>query len=438
MTKTKAHFLAESGSSGLKQSNGIIEEEFHKDLKGGKAVKVYKEMRDNEPMVAIPLLIAELLMRQSKRILTPAENSDRGKYWANFIDECFDDIEGGFSGFMSGFFTCATYGWALMEKVYKLRRGRDQKNNMLKSKYNDGKIGLRKIGLRSQDSLGRWEFSPTGEILGMIQNAPPDYRDVFIPIEKCALFRIMHTKNNPEGYSLLRPVYIPYYSAKMIKFFESVGIERDLAGYPVMEVPPQILHPNASSAEKAVRSGYEDMVRKIKRDQYEGVVIPSETDTSGNPTGYKLRLLSSGGKRPVDTDVVIKRYETRMVQALLSSFVMLGQNISGSHALSSDQTDMFGVALDAILMARDDVINESIIPELCLLNGCPPELIPKMGHGDVEAPKLVELAQYVATLSSAGVIVPDDQLEKHLRETGNLPVADEATERTTPGPVAPF
>ena len=63
-----------------------------------------------------------------------------------------------------------------------------------------------------------------------MQLAPPSYKQVVIPMEKCLLFRTQTHKNNPEGRSILRNAYRSWYFKKRIEEIEGVGIERDLAG----------------------------------------------------------------------------------------------------------------------------------------------------------------------------------------------------------------
>ena len=55
------------------------------------------------------------------------------------------------------------------------------------------------------------------------------------------------------------------------------------------------------------------------------------------------------------------------------------------------------------------------------LNGFNPENTPKLVHGGLQKPKLMEMADYVSKLASVGLLSVDDKLERKLREIGNLP-----------------
>jgi hypothetical protein len=117
------------------------------------------------------------------------------------------------------------------------RSGSDphQKDGKTRSKYTDGKIGWRKMPIRSQETLQRWVFDESGGNMGMVQLAPPKYETTFLPIEKCLLFRSTTIKNNPEGRSFLRNAYRPWFYKKRLEEIEGIGIERDLAGLPVAQ-----------------------------------------------------------------------------------------------------------------------------------------------------------------------------------------------------------
>ena len=147
----------------------------------------------------------------------------------------------------------------------------------------------------------------------------------------------------------------------------------------------------ASAADKALRTSLENMIQQIKRDEREGMIIPSELDTEGKPTGYRFRLLSSGGRRAVDVDGAIKRYESRMAMSVMAEFLLLGMDKVGSFALASTKTAMFSVALGSIIDSICQTFNRFAIARLMTMNGVPPELWPKLAHGDIETPELKEM-----------------------------------------------
>ena len=200
-----------------------------------------------------------------------------------------------------------------------------------------------------------------------------------------------------------------------------MGEERNLAGYPVVHVPPAIMHPNANAAQVAIRNSMKALVQQIKRDKNEGVVFPAEKDQNGQDTGYKLSLMSAGGRNRGSINEAIKDHRSEMMIALLAAFLLLGQAQVGSFALSSDQTKLFTVAIGYIMDCVVDVFNNDIIPHLMRLNNVPRRYWPEMSHGDVEKQEVDKTLAAFTGLVTAGAIVPTEADEKHIRELIDFP-----------------
>ncbi|MAB56872.1 MAG: hypothetical protein CL524_04905 [Aequorivita sp.] len=349
--------------------------------------------------------------------------------YADFVEQCIEDMDITFTDFLAEALSFLPFGWSYFETLYKMRRGYNEESK-LSSGYNDGLVGWRKFAVRSQDTLFKWEFDEEGGLMGLWQMAPPDYQQVYIPIEKALHFRTETHKNNPEGRSILRNSYRSWYFLKRIQQIELVGIERDLAGLPIMQIPAELLSTNATSAQKSVVDDFRDMIQKIRRDEYEGVVIPSEMDIDGNPTGFKLSLLSSGGRRPMDVDTIVRRYESRIALSVLSEFLLVGMDSHGSFSLSSNKTALFAQSLGTYLQSIAAVFNEQAIARLMRLNGwTDAENYPKLVFSDIETPDVQEIAGALTGLVTAGIITPDDELEKWVRDFSGLPASDSGTNR---------
>ena len=92
-------------------------------------------------------------------------------------------------------------------------------------------------------------------------------------------------------------------------------MERDLAGYPVIYAPEGYDIWSEDEAATAIRASLEGMVRSVRRDESEGLVLPY---------GYELKLLSNGGARQFDTNAIINRYDTRIAMTVLADFILSG------------------------------------------------------------------------------------------------------------------
>lgn len=414
--------LAEIGVTGLKRyGDGAIYEEFLPSLQGEKGRQVYREMSDNDPVVGAFLFAVDMLIRQVDWRTLPADESPQARKDADFVESCRTDMSHTWPDLISEILSMLPYGWSFHEVVYKRRQGPNQKDPSRRSKHNDGLIGWRKMPIRSQDTLHEWKFDENGGIRGMVQLAPPEYQMVEIPITKGLLFRSKVYKNSPEGRSILRNAYRPWLFKKRIEEFEGIGIERDLAGIPVMWADPKIMRADATDDEKALLAALVQVVTNVRRDTQEGLVLPLAYDERGHKL-YDFQLLGSGGQRQFSTSEVISRYDQRIAMSMLSDFLMLGHNQHGSFAMASSRSNLLTLAIAAWIESIAAVFNEIAIPALFKMNGWERDAYPSIGFGDIATPDLNELGNYLVQLSNAGSpLFPDDRLEEHLRQAAKLP-----------------
>jgi hypothetical protein len=179
---------------------------------------------------------------------TPArEDQQLGEFFAG----CMDDMSHTWADLISEILSMCVFGWSYFEICYKLRQGPGD-DPTRRSQFTDGKIGLRKVEIRSQESWDDWKWDDEGGIQGMYQRPPEDYARRFIPIQKALLFRPRTTKNNPEGRSLLRNAVVDYFYSKQLQKIEAIGAERDLAGLPVLQVPARLMQPTVSAVDYAL------------------------------------------------------------------------------------------------------------------------------------------------------------------------------------------
>lgn len=413
------------GFSGLKQFGGIIDEEWHPKLRGEYGPKVYREMADNSSTVGAIRYIIRSLVRQVDWRVEPASSEQAAVDWAEFLESCLIDMSITFEDLISEVLSMLDYGWAYFELVYKLRKGMQAKTTTTLSQFDDGKVGWRTIALRAQDTLERWQFSEENDELEGMHQQTDAGQSAFIPVSKAVLFRTETYKDNPLGRSIYRNAVNDYFYLKRISEIEAIGIERDMTGLLTMEVPIEMLQANAKPAAKALRADIEKMLSQLKRDEREYAMVPPEVGPDGKPTGYKLKLLSTGGARQIDTNATKSYYKKNILQTVLAQFIELGMGSVGSFALSSNQTNMFATALGAHLDNITATFNRYAVSKLMLLNNVEREIWPSLVHGDVEGPPLDEVGAYVQALAAAGQLPEDDAIKRKLLEIGNLPMPEQ-------------
>lgn len=412
----------EYGRVGQRKFAGVFFEEFETKLQGIKGVEVYKEMSDNDDVIGAILFAIEMLIKQVDWTIEPAGNQPADKKAAEFAEECLKDLDPGWQDTISEILSFLTYGWSIHEICYKRRMGANKKKK-LNSKYSDGLIGWQKFSVRSQDTLFRWEYDVEDELIGISQMAPPDYQVRTIPLEKCLHFRTKSRKENPEGRSVLRNAYKDYYFKKRMQVIEGIGVERDLAGLPVVTPPEDVnLFDKEDPESKLCLQYAQNLVSSIRRDSIEGIVKPS---------GWEVNLLNGGSRRQFEIGNIIERYDKRMAMTVMADFIFLGHQETGSFALSSNKTKLFSTAIGSYLDIICEVMNNQAIPRLINLNGDHFKGIsdyPQMVHSDIEKQDIQRLASYVSTLTKDGLLTPSVELEKFLRREADLPELVEGAE----------
>lgn len=413
-------------------SSSIFFEEFLPELRGIRGVEAYQEMADNDATVGAILFAVEMLMRQSEFHIEPAGDTEKDKEAAEFVESCLDDMDRTWADTLSEILSFMTYGWSYHEIVYKRRIGKT-KSPVTNSKYNDGLIGWRGLPIRSQDTLYGWVYKDeSDELIALDQVPPPYFEHCIIPIEKALHFRTRSRKDNPEGRSILRTAYRAYYFKKRLEEIEGYGMERDLAGFPVLYAPPDLPVWDKDDPDMvSTLARAETIVSSIRRDAREGLVLP------GGENGWKIELISSGSRRQFDTNAIIDRYDKRIATSVLADFVMLGQQQVGSFALADSKTKIFAMAIGTYLDTICEVFNNQAIPRLIDLNGDHFKGItdyPYMEHGDIEDTDMTQFADYITKLVGAGVLMPDESIEDEIRRVGGLP---EKVETATPYEVQP-
>lgn len=417
MSKNIVNFK-QLGTSGLRRYGPYVYEEFLPELRWPYAGKIYQEMADNDPVIGSVLYLAEMLIRGVTWKVEPASQSKEDLEAAEFLESCMHDMDMSWANTICEILSMLTYGFSFHEEVYKIRRGPEETNGKYKSKYSDGRIGWRRLPVRAQTSLHEWEFNKEGDVVAFIQCAEPDYKIVRIPMSKGLLFRTRISRDNPEGKSLLRNAYRPWFFKKHFEEIEGIGIERDLAGFPVLTAPQDLDLWNEEDARMVqLRQQAETLVASVRRDSEEGVLLPY---------GWELTLLSSGSARQINIGETIDRYDNRIAITMLSDIILIGNNKAGSFALADTKQSMLAAALQAQLQNIADVFNSKAVPDLFNYNSFEGITeFPKIVPGQIQTPSLKELALMLRAMGLN--IAGDMDLQNHLRRALCMPDLDEET-----------
>jgi hypothetical protein len=402
------------GFTGVRYLGDRVAEEFLPELRGIRGMKTLKEMQDNDPIIGAVLFAISMLIRQCEWDVTAASTSNEHMRHAEAIRSMLDDMSTTWSDILAEILSMLPYGWSYLEVTYKKRNGYTHSDDPMSSKYSDGFLGWQNFAIRGQDTLDKWIRDDRRRVIGWEQRDQDGNRAI-LSLSRGMLFRTTSHKDNPEGRSILRNSYRPWYFKKRLEEIEAIGIERDLNGVPVMTCPEGVDIWNADDAEgQQYLKLATTVVRNLRRDEQEGIV---------KPFGWELELLSSGSSRSIDTTAVIGRYNNAIAMTCLADFIVLGHNNRyGSKALAGNKTAMFQHSITGWGMAISDVLNRVALTKLYAINGWPMDTMATIKPKGLNLPDLEALSVFLRNLNSAGFkMFPNEPLEKSLLRLSMLP-----------------
>ena len=402
------------GIAGDNTHNGQIRaDEFLAELRGKKAINKFREMRDNDSTIGAVMYATEQVLRDVELKVEPANDTPAAKREADYVKSVLDDMEHSLDDHVAEALSSLSYGFAWFEVVYKRRVGPTETNPKKKSKFSDGRMGVRKIAIRAPWTVSRFEVDKqTGEVLGVYQEGSyAGTNKHFIPSRKSLYYRTTTINGDPAGRSILRNAYTSYQYLNNLQAIEAIAVERELAGIPVARIPSEYLSADATTAQASFLANLQQILRDVKFNEQGYIITPSDTypDSNGSPTNIRLvdvELMASNGKRNIDIDPIVRRYQHDIARSVLSEFLMLGSQ-GGSYALSKSKTDLFLRALESYIQAIVDVLNKQLIERLWELNGLNYDLMPVIKAGDVAPHDLREIAGFLRNLNGADINVAD-------------------------------
>lgn len=343
---SRRNLTRDIGSTGLNETWGYVQDDFLQEWRGQEKVKRVDEMLRNSPVIGALRLAIELPLSDITWQFTSEEGDDDPRL--QLLNDSLENMSHSWADHIIDALLMPFYGWSMFTINYE-RVG--------------GRLLWRKFKLLGHDTIQRWLMESDGGIVG-VQQWPYLWAEP-IPIERMLLYRFRKTRNNPEGESILRPSWVPWYYLKNIQQIEAIGIERNLAGLPVITPPMGAdMSEGGTDATQA-----EKIVRNVRNDEQAGVVLPAPTG-DGEHNRWKFELLAAASTGKVtDTDTVISRYEKRILMSALAQFLILGQDNIGALATFEGASDFFTMALNAIANNIAETFTKYAVARLLNYNG---------------------------------------------------------------------
>lgn len=439
--------LGQMSFNGTLALGGEILESCKHELNFPQSIKTFDLMaedQDIQPALDVP---NASICRVKWQVTIPEGYEEELKAEKEFLEEClFMDMEHPFEEFIAQAVSLRQYGFAPFEKVYRYRTPRSG------SKFNDNKIGLRALSLIDQHTLRGWKWDESGRKLTHIcqyRNVPQSvdattYKTlevgedgktyISIPMNKVMNLRNKRKGNSPQGSSFLVGAWRAWRLKTSLEEFLAVGVVKDLQGFPIIEVPAEVMADDADETKKKEYEFWKSVARNVHQNAQAGLVMPSDTDERGKKF-YDLRTVDSGGKKAYDVLSIIEFYRKSILTALFAQQLVLGQDGSGSFSLSENMAGVTGLSVETTLREIEQQLNHDLIPQLFALNGIHKKVLPKITYGDVLPVDLETLSKFIQRTAAVGLISKDAKTINWIAKQANMPIpfrGDESVEEIAP------
>lgn len=373
-----------------KETEGRPALEFMDELAPPEGLHKFRKMKMNDPIVGGLLLQIHNIMRN----LRPSFKGENSEYVKNMLS----NFPGGIpwlNYYMSSSFD---YGFFLGEKIWKVE---------------NGSFILKDVSPRFQPSIFKIN-DENGNVEQQFSEGT-----FHIPYKKCVHHMFFTENRSPFGTSILRHLYKPYYYKISVEASESVGIDRDLSGMPVMTAPEAFnftaADPDSPEYDPETEATLEwamDIVNNVRKDTVTGIV---------KPNGWTLSILRGENRTSVPTSDIISRYNTEMAAGVLENFLSLGAFATTNNANTEVNVKNFLAACDAYGAVMAQTYNEQIIKPICKYNDLTQ---PRMYFSPISIGDLESLASFFTRLVKANVITPTTTLEKELMDIAEFTYDD--------------
>ena len=405
------------GASGTELYAGYFSEEYLYTLRGKAGAKIWDEMRRSESQVAMLLNAVMNPIKSATWEFEAAADVADGEKHKELVEYCAKEMID-WETHIHEALTKLVFGFSLFEIVH----------NVVFDHPKFGTFnGLKALAFRSQKTIEKWNVDrATGNLASVEQWLLGDLaQDRSSKVEMLAefllVFSLQKEGDNYEGISALRPMYGPWFRKNLYLKIAAIGIEKNAIGVPLGTTP------------KGKQSATDEAAFKEVLENF----AAHESSYLIKPEGWEIEIIKSDfNAGPVKEMILLEN--TEMINSLVANFLALGTNGGGgAFALGSDLSDFFLTGIQNYANIVSGVWNRKLIPDLVKLNYGPQSSYPKLKASGINDKAGKELAEILASLTTAQAIKPDMKLEEFLRKQYKMPVADPTTTRE-PAAAKPF
>ena len=423
--KAKYARFRTKGISGTQLSGGVITgKENNTSLTGLNWINEAEEMLRTDPIVRRSwYMLKQTLLSASWRFEAGIENDPVAEELARFMNEAF-----GFDGYstqmsmsfedqLSYLLEFIPIGYRYAEEIYRVGLCSKGKTRIFLDHYAD----------REPSSHSKWLSRDNQRLDGVMQNVVGfSYTPEPIPANKLLLLTLNRTGSNFEGVGMLRPVWWYWRQKQRVSNLMCIGVDRWAIPTPVVKVDRSV------AEQMGLTDGDIDSMIDDAEAQAQAFISTEQSylvqngAVSFDTFSAQPNLYASA---PID---IIKLCDAQISSAFQAQFADLGNTETGARSVGEIHLSVFRRSAinlcDIITSAINGVDRRGAgtVGRLIRWNfgSVDPSKLPKLTHTGLDTDDLAESINSLPQLVTAGLLTPDDELERAIRDrlgAGELP-----------------
>ena len=412
------------GISGTQLSGGVIAKESNAQLTGLNWVQEAEEMLRTDPIVRRSWhMLRQTLLSASWRFEPGVEGDLLAEELARYANECWGlDGHAGqmvtsWEDQLSYLFEFVPVGYRYAEEVYRVGPDSTGKVRVWLSHYAD----------REPSAHSRWLSRDDQHLDGVMQNVVGGGKvPEPIPANKLLLLTLNRTGSNFEGVGMLRPVWWWWRTKQRVSNLMCVGLDR-------WAVPtPKVVVDRAVAEQIGLTDGDIDAMIDDAEAQAQAFISAEQSYLVEN-SAVKFDTYAAAPNLYADGPInIITKCDSQIAAAFLAQFADLGNTETGARSVGEIHLSVFRRAainlcdLVAAQVSGVDRRGGGTIGRLIRWNygAVDPSKLPRLTHTGLDTDDLAESLAMLPGLVQAGLVTPDDELERIIRAklgAGDLP-----------------
>lgn len=418
----------ELGNLGVSVDFRSIYEDSLKELQFPHSLKTFDQMSKSS-VVASVLSAVNTIAGQADFYVESYDQSDTHLSRKKFLEQClFYDMKTSFNQVVKDSLTSTQYGFSILEKVFRERRYEEG------SLYDDGRIGIKYLPLRSQKSIEEFKYDDMNrELQAVVQTLTSNgtralntltKTAVNLPVDRILFFKVNPSSNYPHGRSPLADAYMSWRVLEELRGIETVSANRNLNGIPHLSCPSEIMDESSDDPEDRLRvTKLKQQMSRISTGEQAYIITPSDRydQTEGASAQYDFKVVTGSSSHLTALGSIISRYKNEVFQAMCADILTIDDGQSASSSLTANKQTMFNMFVEARLREFIEVINNDLIPDLFARNGWDITKTPKLKYDRVEKLTVAEMAKAIQQLAATSTIPITPENTNYMAEVFGFP-----------------